>query len=67
LIATPGPVAVCSTGHCHPEVVKAIQDQAAKTDSHVRTDYYYSLMPQLAQKLDEIVPVPSPNGHTLCE
>src|ERR1044072_3576681 len=23
-------VAVCSTGHCHPEVVRAIQDQAAQ-------------------------------------
>jgi len=23
-------IAVCSTGHCHPEVVKAIQEQAEK-------------------------------------
>jgi 4-aminobutyrate aminotransferase len=53
-------VAVCSTGHCHPEVVRAIQDQAAKLIHMCGTDYYYSLMPQLAQKLDEIVPVPSP-------
>src|SRR2546426_11348216 len=53
-------VAVCSTGHCHPEVVRAIQDQAAKLIHMCGTDYYYALMPQLAQKLDEIVPVPSP-------
>ncbi|MGB8506972.1 MAG: acetyl ornithine aminotransferase family protein [Pyrinomonadaceae bacterium] len=53
-------VAVCSTGHCHPEVVKAIQDQAARLIHMCGTDFYYRHMPQLAQKLDEIVPVPSP-------
>jgi 4-aminobutyrate aminotransferase len=53
-------VAVCSTGHCHPEVVKAIQDQAAQLIHICGTDYYYSLMPELAQKLDEIVPVKRP-------
>jgi 4-aminobutyrate aminotransferase len=53
-------VAVCSTGHCHPEVVKAIQDQAAQLIHMCGTDYYYSLMPELAKKLDEIVPVQSP-------
>src|SRR2546430_8593257 len=53
-------VAVCSTGHCHPEVVRAIQDQAAQLIHMCGTDYYYSLMPELAKKLDEIVPVPSP-------
>jgi 4-aminobutyrate aminotransferase len=53
-------VAVCSTGHCHPEVVKAIQDQAAELIHMCGTDYYYRHMPLLAQKLDEITPVPSP-------
>jgi 4-aminobutyrate aminotransferase len=53
-------VAVCSTGHCHPDVVKAIQDQAAQLIHMCGTDYYYRHMPQLAKKLDEIVPVPSP-------
>ena len=53
-------VAVCSTGHCHPEVVAAIQQQAAEMIHMCGTDYYYRHMPQLAQKLDEIVPVPSP-------
>ena len=52
-------VAVCSTGHCHPDVVKAIQDQAAQL-IHGGTDYYYRHMPQLAEKLDQIVPVKSP-------
>ena len=53
-------VAVCSTGHCHPEVVKAIQDQAAQMIHICGTDYYYRLMPDLAEALDAITPVPSP-------
>ena len=53
-------VAVCSTGHCHPEVVAAIQKQAAEMIHMCGTDYFYRHMPELAQKLDEIVPVPSP-------
>ena len=53
-------VAVCSTGHCHPEVVKAIQEQAAQLIHMCGTDYYYRHMPDLAKKLDEIVPVQSP-------
>jgi 4-aminobutyrate aminotransferase len=53
-------VAVCSTGHCHPEVVKAIQEQAARFIHMCGTDFFYRHMPELARKLDEIVPVPSP-------
>ncbi|HEX8491642.1 MAG TPA: acetyl ornithine aminotransferase family protein [Pyrinomonadaceae bacterium] len=53
-------VAVCSTGHCHPEIVHAIQEQAARMIHMCGTDYYYRHMPDLAKKLDEITPVPSP-------
>src|ERR671920_602285 len=53
-------VAVCSTGHCHPEVVKAIQEQAARLIHMCGTDYYYRHMPDLGRKLEEIVPVPGP-------
>ena len=53
-------VAVCSTGHCHPEVVKAIQEQAARLIHMCGTDYYYRHMPDLARKLEELVPVPGP-------
>ncbi len=53
-------VAVCSTGHCHPEVVRAIQEQAEQLIHMCGTDYYYRHMPALAKKLDEIAPVPSP-------
>ena len=34
-------IAVVSTGHCHPEVVKAIQDQAAELIHISGTDFYY--------------------------
>ena len=53
-------VAVCSTGHCHPEVVRAIQEQSARLIHMCGTDYYYRHMPELGKKLEEIVPVPSP-------
>ncbi|MBC7900198.1 MAG: acetyl ornithine aminotransferase family protein [Saprospiraceae bacterium] len=53
-------VAVCSTGHCHPEIVKAISDQAAKLIHLCGTDFYYSHMPALGKKLDEIVPIDGP-------
>ncbi|MGB9181199.1 MAG: acetyl ornithine aminotransferase family protein [Pyrinomonadaceae bacterium] len=53
-------VAVCSTGHCHPEVVRVIQEQSAQLIHMCGTDYYYKQMPDLARKLDEITPVPSP-------
>jgi 4-aminobutyrate aminotransferase len=53
-------VAVCSTGHCHPEVVRAIQEQAAQLIHMCGTDYYYRQMPEFARKLDEIVPVRRP-------
>ena len=29
-------IAVASTGHCHPEVVAAIQKQAGRADAHLR-------------------------------
>jgi 4-aminobutyrate aminotransferase len=53
-------VAVCSTGHCHPEIVRAIQDQAAELIHMCGTDYYYRQMPDLARKLNEIVPIEGP-------
>ncbi|HKQ51929.1 MAG TPA: acetyl ornithine aminotransferase family protein [Pyrinomonadaceae bacterium] len=53
-------VAVCSTGHCHPEVVRAIQEQAARLIHICGTDYFYKLMPDFARKMDEIVPIEGP-------
>jgi 4-aminobutyrate aminotransferase len=44
-------IAVCSTGHCHPDVVRAIQDQATKLIHMSGTDFYYENMVELAEKL----------------
>jgi 4-aminobutyrate aminotransferase len=52
-------IAVTSTGHCHPEVVAAIQDQAAKLLHMSGTDFYYEPQIALAQKLAEMSPGPS--------
>jgi 4-aminobutyrate aminotransferase len=53
-------IAVCSTGHCHPEVVAAIQKQAAELIHMSGTDFYYEGMPQLAEKLSSIAPGSEP-------
>ena len=49
-------IAVVATGHCHPRVVKAIQDQAAKLIHMSGTDFYYENMVALAEKLASLVP-----------
>src|SRR5271155_5094989 len=53
-------IAVCATGHCHPEVVAAIQKQAAELIHLSGTDFYYEGMPQLAEKLSSIAPGAEP-------
>ncbi|PYS99637.1 MAG: acetyl ornithine aminotransferase family protein [Acidobacteria bacterium] len=53
-------VAVCSTGHCHPEIVKALQKQVSELIHLCGTDFYYRHMPQLGKKLNEIVPIDGP-------
>ena len=49
-------VAVCSTGHCHPEIVAAVQKQVSELIHLCGTDFYYRHMPELGKKLNEIVP-----------
>lgn len=49
-------IAVCATGHCHPKVVAAIQQQAAKLIHYSGTDFYYENMVDLAEKLQRLVP-----------
>src|SRR5437867_4058222 len=49
-------IAVCSTGHCHPKVVAAIQKQAAELIHMSGTDFYYESMPQLAERLSKTMP-----------
>src|SRR5437588_1140617 len=53
-------IAVTSTGHCHPEVVAAIQEQAAKLIHMSGTDFYYQPQIDLSQRLAELAPGDSP-------
>jgi 4-aminobutyrate aminotransferase len=49
-------IAVVATGHCHPRVVEAIQQQAARLIHMSGTDFYYEELAALAEKLSEIAP-----------
>lgn len=49
-------IAVVSTGHCHPDVVRAIQKQAETLIHMSGTDFYYPLLAEVAQKMAEITP-----------
>jgi 4-aminobutyrate aminotransferase len=48
-------IAVASTGHSHPKVVKAIQEQAEKF-LHISSDFYHEQWVELGEKLNEIAP-----------
>ena len=54
-------IAVNSTGHCHPEVVAAIQQQAAELIHISGTDFYYEHMIRLAERLSAVAPMPGPH------
>ena len=48
-------IAVLSTGHSHPKVVKAVQNAAEKF-LHISSDFYHEDWIRLSEKLDEIAP-----------
>lgn len=52
-------IAVVSTGHSHPQVVKAIQDQVEKF-IHISSDYYHEVWVELGEKLAAIAPFSEP-------
>jgi 4-aminobutyrate aminotransferase len=54
-------IAVVSTGHCHPEVVAAIQKQAAELIHISGTDFYNEPLTDLATRLSAIAPMPGPH------
>lgn len=49
-------LAVCSVGHSHPKVVKAIKDQVDKFIHYSYTDFYYDGYVDLGEKLHDLVP-----------
>ncbi len=50
-------IAVTNIGHCHPKMVKAVQDQV-ETLAHVSNLYYNEKQPQLAKELSECSGLP---------
>src|SRR5437764_5673961 len=52
-------IAVTNAGHCHPEVVAAIQDQAGKLLHMSGTDFYYAPEIDLAERLARAAPGPT--------
>lgn len=53
-------IGVVSTGHCHPEVVAAIEKQAAELIHMSGTDFYYENMVTLAERLAKVAPMSGP-------
>lgn len=49
-------IAVCSTGHCHPRVVRAIQEQAGRLIHICASDFYDPTYVDLAERLGKLAP-----------
>ena len=54
-------IAVASTGHSHPDVVRAIVDQAGRFLHMSGTDFYYEPQVRLGEELSAIAPMPGPH------
>ena len=52
-------IAVCSTGHSHPDVVRAIKE-AADQFLHISSDYWHERQILLAEKLNALNPMGEP-------
>jgi 4-aminobutyrate aminotransferase len=59
-------IAVCSTGHAHPQVVEAIKSAADKF-LHVSSDYWHENMTRLTERLAEVAPMGEPVMSFLCQ
>ncbi|HEY7514209.1 MAG TPA: aminotransferase class III-fold pyridoxal phosphate-dependent enzyme, partial [Vicinamibacteria bacterium] len=53
-------IAVVATGHCHPEVVAAIKEQAERFHHMCATDFFYDSVVSLAEGLTRRAPGPGP-------
>jgi 4-aminobutyrate aminotransferase len=52
-------IAVCSTGHSHPAVVRAITE-AAQRFIHISSDYWHEGQVRLAERMNELAPFAGP-------
>ena len=50
-------ISTVSTGHCHPEVVKAVQEQAGRLMHVCYTDFFYPVYVELCEELSAIAPM----------
>ncbi len=59
-------IAVCSTGHCHPRVVEAIREQAARLLHICAADFYEPAYIALSERLAKLTPCKgaSPDGNS---
>ena len=49
-------VGVLAVGHCHPEVVRAVREQAGRLSHFAGTDFYYENQVELAERLTRLTP-----------
>ena len=54
-------IAVTSTGHSHPEVLRAIEEQARKFLHMSGTDFYYEIQVRLGEEISAIAPMKGPH------
>jgi len=59
-------IAVCSTGHSHPQVVQAIKD-AADQFIHISSDYWHERQTALAEKINALNPMREPVMSFFCQ
>jgi len=59
-------IAVCSTGHAHPEVVSAITEAAGKF-LHISSDYWHEYQVRLGEKINQLSPFGEPAMSFMCQ
>lgn len=59
-------IAVCSTGHCHPEVVSAIQAATGRF-LHISSDFWHEGQTRLAERLSALAPTGEPAMSFFCQ
>jgi 4-aminobutyrate aminotransferase len=50
-------IAVCSTGHAHPKVVRAIQEQAERLLHYSASDFFLPIYAEVCERLDRLAPI----------
>ncbi len=59
-------IAVCATGHSHPDVVAAVRE-AAGDFLHISSDYWHERMCRLGERLTELAPMNEPTMTFFCQ